>query len=116
MSRNEINGNTPPLVIAGLACLLCMPVADLASRPVIWLFRAPWMLWPLAAISCIAPFAVAFIVLYRSSWHGGQPRGRRILSTIMSSGIIFGVDLLLIGVIAVIGGLITGLSRAMGGN
>jgi hypothetical protein len=66
MSRNEeINGHTSPLVIAGLVCLLSMPAIYMATRPVIWLFSAPWVPWLLAVIFALAPFTVAFMVLYR---------------------------------------------------
>lgn len=118
MSQDEINGNgnASPLLMAGLACLLCMPAVYFATRPVIWLFSAPWVPWLLAGLSLAAPFAVAYLVLYRCAWHEDRPRARRILGTIVSSCIIVGIDLLLIGALAVVGALITGTSRMMGGN
>ncbi|HXC34320.1 MAG TPA: hypothetical protein VNV43_00495 [Candidatus Acidoferrales bacterium] len=117
MSRNEeINGHTSPLVIAGLVCLLSMPAVYLATRPVIWLSSAPWVPWLLAVIFVMAPFMVAFAVLYHCAWHNDQPPARRILSTVVSSCIIVGIDLLLTGAIVIIGGFIAGTSRVMGGN
>ncbi|HEY1787167.1 MAG TPA: hypothetical protein VGJ73_03385 [Verrucomicrobiae bacterium] len=116
MSRNEINENASPLLIAGLACLLCMPAVYLATRPVVWLFSARWAPWLLAGIILIAPFMVAFTVLYRCAWHDGQPRARRLLATVVSSCIIVAIDLLLTGALALIGGMIAGTSRVMGGN
>lgn len=116
MSRNEINDNASPLLLAGLACLLCMPVVYLATRPVIWLFNAPWVPWLLAAIFMAAPFTVAFMVLYRCAWHEDRPRARRILSTIVSACVIVGISLLLTGALAIAGSLMIGLSHKMGGN
>jgi hypothetical protein len=116
MSRNEINENASPLLIAGLACLLCMPVVYLVTRPVIWLSSAQWVPWLLASIFLMAPFSVAFMVLYRCAWHEEQPRVRRILTVIVSACIIVGLDLLLMGAFAIVGGFIAGSSRVMGGN
>lgn len=116
MSRSEINENTSPLLIAGLVCLLSMPVIYTATRPVIWLFSGPWVPWLLAVVFAIAPVMVAFTVLYRCAWHDDRPPGRRIVSTIISSCIIVGVDILLTGALVLIGGLIAGTSRVMGGN
>src|SRR5215472_16860927 len=116
MSRDELNGNVSPLLIAGLACLLCMPVVFFATRPVIWLSSAAWVPWLLAAIFVAVPFAVAFMVLYRCAWHDEQTRTRRLLAIIVSTCIIVGIDLLLTGAVGVVGGLIAGSSRVMGGN
>jgi hypothetical protein len=118
MSRNEVNGNgnVSPLLIAGLACLVCMPAVYLATRPVIWLFPARWVPWLLGSIFVIAPFMVAFTVLYRCAWHDDRSRARRILAIIASSVIIVGLDLILTGALGLIGGSIAGMSRVMGGN
>lgn len=116
MSQDETNENASPLVLAGLACLLCMPVVYLATRPVTWLSSAAWVSWLLAAIFLMAPFTVAFTVLRRCAWHEDWPRSRRILFTIASSCIIVGVDLLLTGALALVAGMVTGLSYKMGGN
>ncbi|HEV2320585.1 MAG TPA: hypothetical protein VGV18_12590 [Verrucomicrobiae bacterium] len=116
MSRTEQNENTSPVLIAGLACLLCLPVLYLATRPVVWLFSAPGTAWMMAAIFAVAPLTVAFMVLYRCAWHDDRPRARRFLSIIACSCIIYGVDLLLAAAVVMIGCLIAGLSRVMGGN
>jgi len=116
MSRNETDDNASPLVIAALACLLCMPIVYLATRPVIWLFSAPWVPWFLAGVFVFTPFMVAFMVLYRCAWHEDRPRTRRILATMASACIIVGVDLLITGALALLGGLIAGTSHRMGGN
>ena len=116
MSRNEINENASPLLLAGLACLLSMPVVFLVTRPVIWLLHAPWVPWLLSGIFLMAPFTVAFMVLYRCAWHEDRPRARRIIATTVSAWIIVGLDLLLTGALALVGGFIAGSSRVMGGN
>jgi hypothetical protein len=116
MSRNDINENTSPHLIAGLACFLSLPVVYLTTRPVVWLFSAPWVAWLELGVFVIAPVAVTFMVLYRCAWHDDQSRTRRILSTILSACIIFGIVLLLIGAIAIVGSVVAGTSRVMGGN
>jgi len=116
MSRNDINENTSPLLIAGLACFLSLPVIYLMTRPVVWLSSAPWTVWLQSAIFAITPVTVAFMVLYRCAWHDDRPRARRILFTILSACLIFGIVLLLIGAIAIVGGVVAGTSRVMGGN
>lgn len=116
MSRNDIDENTSPLLIAGLACFLSSPVIYLMTRPVVWLSSAPWVAWLQLGIFAVAPVTVAFMVLYRCAWHDDRPRTRRILTTILSACLIFGIVLLMIGAIAIIGGLVAGTSRKMGGN
>jgi len=116
MSRNEINENTPPLLIAGLTCLFCMPIVFLTTRPVIWLSTAPWVAWLLGSFFIVVPLVVTFIVLYRSAWHDELPQARRIISVVLSSFVILVADVLLVGAVLVIGCLIAGLSRVMGGN
>lgn len=116
MSRNDINENTSPLLIAGLACFLSLPIVYVTTRPVAWLFDAPWVAWLQLGVFTIAPVMVAFLVLYRCAWHDDRPRSRRILSTILSSCVIFGVVLLLLSAIAIVGCVVVGTSRVMGGN
>ncbi|HTV40924.1 MAG TPA: hypothetical protein VMF08_10130 [Candidatus Sulfotelmatobacter sp.] len=116
MSRNEINDNKPPLLTAGLMCLVCVPVLFLTTRPVVWLSNGPWVAWLLGGSFIIVPLAVTFIVLYRSAWHDDRPQVRRIISVAVSSCIIFVADLLLVAAVIIVGCLIAGLSRVMGGN
>jgi hypothetical protein len=116
MSRNDINENTSPLLVAGLACFLSLPVVYLTTRPVVWLVSAPWVAWLQLGIFAIAPVTVTCMVLYRCAWHDDRPRTRRILSTILSACIIFGFVLLLISAIAIVGCVVVGTSRVMGGN
>jgi hypothetical protein len=117
MSRNEpMNENGPLLVMAGLACLMCLPIIYLATRPVIWWLHVSWIAWPLLALFTIIPLSVTFIILYWSAWHQEWPKLRRIVSAAMSSCVIFGVDLFLVVILIVAGGLVVGLGRAMGGN
>lgn len=117
MSLNgEINGRVPLFVTAGLACLFCVPVIYLATRPVVWLLHAQWMAWLLAGLFILVPLSVTFIILYRSGWHEGRPKGWRILSTAFSSCVIFGVDLLALGALVAAACLVAGLAKSMGGN
>ena len=117
MSLNgQINGRMPLFLIAGLACLFCVPVIYLATRPVIWLLHAQWIAWLLMGLFVLVPLSVTFIILYRSGWHEERPTFRRILSTAFSSCLIFGVDLLAVGALIAAACLIAGLARVMGGN
>jgi hypothetical protein len=117
MSRNEpLNGNGPLFLIAGLACLMCLPIIYLATRPVIWWLHVSWIGWPLLALFTILPLSVTFIILYCSAWHQEWSRIRRIVSVVLSSCVIFGVDLFLLILLVIAGSLVVGLARVMGGN
>jgi hypothetical protein len=117
MDDNEImDGKAPPYLIAGLVCLLCLPVIYLATRPLIWLLHARWVVWPLFTLWTLVPIAAAFVVLYRSTWHRDWPKNQRFFSMIFSSCVIFGVDLLLVVMLLAAGCLIAGLTRVMGRN
>jgi len=116
MSRNEpLNENGPLFFIAGLVCLGCFPIIYLTTRPVVWLHMA-WTEWLLQALFTMVPLSVTFIILYYSTWHEERPKIRRIASAVLSSCVIFGVDLFVVILLAVGGCLIVGLGRVMGGN
>jgi len=116
MSDNEpLNGKAPLFLIAGIACLLCLPGVYLATRPLIWLLHTRWAVWPLFTLWTFVPVSAAFMVLYLSGWHREWPKVRRIFSMILSSCIIFGVDLLLLVILVTAVCLVIGLGRAMGG-
>jgi hypothetical protein len=117
MSTNEpMKENGPLFLMAGLACLMCLPIVYLATRPVIWWLHASWIAWPLLALFTVVPLAVTFTILYSSAWHSEWPRMKRVLSAAFSSCFIFGIDLFLIVLLIVLGGIIVGLGRAMGGT
>jgi hypothetical protein len=101
-----IEVSQPPIGVAGFACLVCLAVVYLATRPVVsWL--DVW--WARILIYSVIPISVAFFILYRSSWHQEWPRLRRILSMILSSCIIF-ICVLFIGS-AIIATLLVAFSR-----
>ena len=117
MSRNEpFNENGPLFLLAGLACLMCLPIIYLATRPVIWWLHGPWSEWLLLPLFTILPLSVTFIILYWRAWHQEWPKIRLVVSVALSSCVIFGVDLFLVVLLMIAGGLIAGLARAMGGN
>ena len=61
MSLDEkSNGNPPPLVLAGFACLLCLPLIHLAVLPVARFIHVQWAEWLLFTM---IPMATAFAVL-----------------------------------------------------
>lgn len=76
----------PPIGMAGFACMVCLAVVYLAARPLMnWLD-----IWWAGVLLCsVIPIAVAFLILYRSSWHRELPRVTRILSTILMSCLLF---------------------------
>lgn len=112
MSRNgQMDEKMPLFLTAGLACLFCVPVIYLATRPVVWLLHAQWLAWVLVGLFILVPLSVTFIILYRSGWHEERPRFRRIISIIFSSCVIFGVDLLAVGVVLAAACLLSGLVR-----
>ena len=117
MSHNEPMRESGPLfLVAGLACLVCLPIVYMATRPVIWWIPGAWIAWPLLLLFTIVPLSVTFAILYSSTWHQEWPKMRRVLSVGLSSCFIFGVDLFLILVLIIMGGLVAGLGRVMGGN
>ena len=117
MSNNEpMRENGPLFLMAGLACLMCLPIVYLATRPVVWWLHVSWVQWPLLMLFTIVPLSVTFAILYGSAWHSEWPRIRRIASVAVSSCVIFGIDLFLIILLIVLGGIIVGLGRAMGGT
>lgn len=117
MNDNEIvDEKTPPFMIAGLACLMCLPIIYLTTRLLIWLLHVQWLAWPLLAVWALVPIAVAFVVLYRSEWHREWSKVRRVFSILLSSCIILGMDLLVVVLLTAAGCLIIGLTRVVGGN
>ena len=117
MSRNEqMDENVPPLLAAGLACLACVPIIYIATRPIVRLTHIPGMQWLLLGLFTIVPVFVAFIVLYWSAWHEERPKFKRIFSAAISACAIFGVDLFAVGALVTVGCLIVGLLRVVGGN
>ena len=107
MSNNEqAEERQPPIGIAGLACFVCLAVVYLATRPFIG-FLDRWGIQWLLYTSI--PILIAFIILYRSSWHRELPTVTRTLSMLLSAVIIFVtallfVALLMAGVCLFIGG------------
>jgi len=104
------------MIIAGIACLLCLPMIFVLTRPVAWFVNAPWAGWLLLPFFTLAPIAVAYAVLSRSSWHRESPAARRVPSMIFSSCIIYAVDLIVIGLMLAATCLVVALTRVVGGN
>lgn len=100
--NGHTNGFTPPIVLAGFACLLCFPIIYLATRPLAWLIHAQWIEWLLGPLFILIPMSLAYMVLYRSPWHREWPGSRRTLSLILTSGMIFCTVLAIIGVMSAI--------------
>jgi hypothetical protein len=106
--NGQTNGNTPPIVLAGFGCLLCLPIVYLATRPVVWAIHAQWIYSLLAPLFILLPTSAAFVILYRSLWHREWARSKRVLSLILVSGLIFCAVLLVIGMVVAAGSLYMG--------
>ena len=95
---------------------MSLPVILLVSNPLISLLHARWAERLHLSLITFVPLAVAFFFLYRSSWHRESSTLRRILASLVSSCVIFGVDLVLVGILILLAGLVIGLGRSVGGN
>lgn len=116
MNRDEqMDENRTLFLAAGFVCLGSLAVACLAMRSVILLIHARWTAWLLPAVVTLIPLAMTFIILYCSAWHREFSKARRVVSMILSSCIIFSVDLLVMVVVVAAGCLMIGLGRAMEG-
>lgn len=96
----QMEARQPPIGLAGFVCFAGQAVIYLATRPFIdYLDRwgIQWLLYT------SIPISVAFIILYRSSWHQELGRFTRVLSMLLSAFIIFCCALLIGGII--VGGL-----------
>jgi hypothetical protein len=92
MSNTEqTETSQPPIGIAGFSCFGCLAVVYLTTRPFIG-FLDKWGIQWLLYISI--PILVAFIILYRSSWHRELPAVTRTLFMLLSAVIIFVAALL----------------------
>ena len=117
MNPNEqTNGNTPPMAMAGLAGLVCLPLIWMAASPLWKLHNARLAEWLALASFVLIPMSVTFVVLYLSSWHRESPRVRRIVSMILSTCLVYCVDVLVAGLLVVMGCLAIALTRVVGGN
>jgi hypothetical protein len=114
MNPNEqTDKSTPPMVMAGLACLACLPVILLATLPIAWFPSIRWTGWVLFTL---IPISAAFFTLYLSSWHQEFSKARRISSMILSSCLIYCVDLVVVALLVGTGCLVLALTRVVGGN
>lgn len=114
--NEESEGNRLLFLQAGLACLASWAAIYFVTRPVIWLDHLPGIAWLLMALFTVLPLMVVFFILYCSAWHREFSTVRRIVSLAVSSCIVLGADLLILGTLGVVGCLVIGLARRMGGN
>ncbi len=98
----------PPIGMAALACLICLAAAALAMS---LLLPAVNFWWVKGFAYLLAPMAMAFCILYRSEWHRELARGTRILSMLLSAGIIFCVDIGIIVAVITTACLFMGITR-----
>ena len=99
--------------MAGLACLISLPVILLATLPMARFHSVRWVEW---ALFTLIPFSAAFFTLYRSPWHLEFSKTRRILSALASSCLIYCIDLLAITLLITMGLVAIALTRVIGGN
>ena len=93
---DETEDSQPPFGIAGFACLIFMAVIYYATEPML---SQHFVWWGKLLIYCLASIAVAFTILYRSSWHRELQKVRRILILSLSACLVFGVTMLIVGLI-----------------
>lgn len=115
-ANDQTNERTPPVVLAALGGLLCLPLIRLVTAPVGWFLHSHVADWLMFGSFVLVPTAVAFVILYRSSWHREYPLLRRIASVFFSSCAVYCVDLVIAAVLLLIACLMIGLTRVPGGN
>lgn len=97
-----------PVVMAGLACLACCPIAYWAAGPVMELL-APW--WAKLLFYSLIPVLVTFLVLYRSEWHREMASLARNGCLVLLSCLIFVSDLVIIMLIISVLSIFVGINR-----
>jgi hypothetical protein len=115
-ANDQTNERTPPVVLAALGALLCLPIIRLVTSPMGRFVNIHVAEWLMFGSFVIIPTAVAFVILYRSSWHREYSVLRRIVSVLLSSCAVYCVDLLIAGALLLIACLMIGLTRSVGGN
>lgn len=115
-AEGQTNESTPPVVLAALGGLLCLPVIRILTNPVGRFVNARLAEWIIVAAFVLVPTAVAFVILYRSSWHREYSKFRRVVSVLLSSCAVYCVDLVAAGGLLLIACLMIALTRAVGGN
>lgn len=114
--EGKTNDDTPPVVLAVLGGLLCLPIIRILTNPVGRFVNARLAEWVILGTFVLVPMAVAFVILYRSSWHREYSRLRRVVSVLLSSCAVYFVDLVVAGVLLLIASLMIALTRSVGGN
>ena len=103
MSRPEpADGRQSPVGVAGVACFGSLAVIHLATQPFLR-FLDPWGIQWLLEVSF--PVAVAFIILYRNSWHEEMSGLKRVLPMILRAGIVYGVVLMASALVLAVAGV-----------
>jgi hypothetical protein len=117
MNQNDSSGESPPpTVLAGLVGLVSLPAVHLALAPFATFLDIRWVGWLHLLLLAAVPMTVAFIILYRSSWHREFSKARRIVCLSASACLIYGIDLLTLALLVIVACLVVGLTRSIGGN
>ena len=112
----QANEDAPPIGLAGVAGLIGLSAVGALLQLLTSHVAGRWAEWLFPVLFVTVPTAVAFLILYRSSWHREFCKARRILFMTGSAGLVFGADLLVAGLMMVILCLVIGLTRSLGGN
>ena len=102
-----------PVIMAGLACLISLPVILLATLP---MARFHGIHWVGSVLFTLIPLSTAFFTLYRSPWHPEFSKTRRIFSVLASSCLIYCIDLFAISLLIAVALIAITLTRVVGGN
>ena len=77
----------PPIVMAAVACLLCLLAYHAVKKQIEFAQLPAWVEF---LIGSLLPIAVVFMILIRSRWHLELGKTTRMLSMLLTSGIIYG--------------------------
>ena len=115
-ANDQTNGGTPPVVLATLGGLVSLPILHILTSPLGKVLNAHVAGWLFLGLFTVVPMSVAFLILYRSVWHREYSRSRRIASVLLSTCLVYCVDLMLAALLLLIACIMIGLTRAVGGN
>jgi hypothetical protein len=91
--------------LATFSSLMCLLFVFLATRPVNRMLHTHWVEWLPALLFTLVPIAFTFLILFYSAWHLEWSRPKRILLSGLAACLIYGFDLIIVAMVAVIAAL-----------
>ncbi len=102
-NNDDPQENTFAVLSAAISSLLCLLILFLVTRPMARVLSTPWDEWLLAPLLTLVPMGFTLILLYHSAWHLEWSGLKRILLCLLASCIIWGINLVLLCLIAAFG-------------